>query len=141
MPALLQTVKPTSWEPSQLVSQLYVKYLLKGYHKKVDTSCKALEPDHFKVGAPVLFNQKRTNVIYLYRLFNFGVIHEVRLHRNSSYPRTILVRCFERGKIIIKATRPEDMMLLKTEGDIGFITDSDISVSYTHLPLPTNREV
>ena len=111
---------------STKILQLYVKYLLVGYYKKVDTSCEALKPDHFNVGAPVVFNQKRKNVTYSYRFCNFAVLHEVRRHRNSAAPRAILIRCFERGKIIIKALWPEDMMFMKTDRHIGFISDSDI---------------
>ena len=111
---------------SSRILELYAKHLLQSYHKKCDSSCKSLEVNHFKINCPILFNQKRTGIRYSYKLFSFGVIQEVKKHRDSEYPRTIIVRCMERGRIVLKAVRPEDCMLLQTQGDIGFISSSDI---------------
>ena len=100
--------------------------MLQSYHKKVDISCQALKPGDFKVGMPVFFNQKRTNVVHSFRLFNLGVIHEIRRHRNSVAPRTLILRCTERNKIITRALRPEDTLIINTQGDIGLISDADL---------------
>ena len=120
-----QTMKILKTHSSKIL-ELYAKYLVQSYHKRVDSSCKSLELKNFKVNSPVLFNQKRTGVRYSYKLFNFGVIQEIKTHRNSPYPRTLLIRCMERGVIVLKAVRPEDCMLVNTQGDIGLISSSDI---------------
>ena len=110
---------------SSRILELYAKHLLQSYHKKFDSSCKSLEFDHFKINYPILFNQKRTGIRYSYKLFSFGVIQEVKKHRGSEYPRTIIVRCMERNRIVLKAVRPEDCMLLQTQGDIGLISSPE----------------
>lgn len=74
----------------------------------------------------MLFNPKRTGVKYGYKLFHFGVICGIKLRRNSDYPCTIVVRTFERGKIIRKSIRPEDIMILETKGDLGPIESEEI---------------
>ena len=74
----------------------------------------------------MLFNQKRTNVTHAYKLFNFGVVNEIHYHRNSNSPRTLILRCYDHNKIINRALRPEDTLIIKTEGDLGFISNEDL---------------
>ena len=44
----------------------------------------------------------------------------------SDYPRTIIVRTFNRAKIIKRSVRPEDCMLLNTGKNIGDISSKEI---------------
>ena len=111
---------------STKILNLFTKYLLESYHRKVDCRGESLEYEKLKLGEPVLFNPKRTGVKYSYKLFHFGVIDEIKPRRNSTYPRTIVVRTCERGKIIKRSVRPEDVMVLESKGGITPIESGEI---------------
>ena len=111
---------------STKILNLYFKYLIQSYHMKSDTLCRLLKPDQFQVGMSVLFNQKRTNVTHSYRLFYLGVVSEILYHRNSDSPRTFMLRCYDHNKIITKALRPEDTLIINSQGSIGFIYNEDL---------------
>lgn len=108
-----QIMKVLKAHPTRIL-KLYANYLLQGYHRKVDRYCKTLGPKHFKVNTPVLFNQKRTCVLYSHKWFNFGVIQEIGLHRNSTCPRTISIGHVERGNIKVKAINDHLAALVQT---------------------------
>lgn len=73
---------------STKILNLFTKYLLESYHRRVDSRGKSLEYEKLKLGEPVLFNPKRTGVKYSYKLFHFGVIDEMRLN----YVGTLITR-------------------------------------------------
>ena len=59
--------------------------------------------------------------------FRFAVIDQLKFGRgNTDYPRSLVVRTFERGKVIKRTIRPEDCILLNTEGEVGVITPDEI---------------
>ena len=106
---------------------LYTKYLLKSYHKNLETKPQNFDFRKLAPNVPILFNAKPTGSKYSYDTFRFAVIDELKYGRgNSDYPRTIIVRTFNRGKIIKRSVRPEECMLLNTEGNIGDISSKEI---------------
>ena len=111
---------------STKILHLFSKYILESYHRKIDDKGQRYEYRKLKVDQPVSFNPKQTGVKYSYKLFNFGVVNGIKLRRNSDYPRTIIVRTFERGKIIRRSVRPKDIMILETNGDLGPIKSEEI---------------
>ena len=77
---------------------------------------------------PILFNSKPTGTKYSFDNFHFAVVDELKYGRNSSdYPRAIIVRTLHRGKVIKRSVRPEDTIVLCTEGEIGKISSQEIS--------------
>ena len=75
----------------------------------------------------ILFNAQPTGSNYSYNTFRFAVVDELRYGRgNNDYPGTMIVRTLDRGKVIRRSVRPEDCMLLKTEGHIGDISSQEI---------------
>ena len=55
------------------------------------------------------------------------VIDELKYGRGKDdYPRTIIVRTLDREKVIKRSVRPEECMLLNTEGHIGDISSKEI---------------
>ena len=111
---------------STKILQLFSKYILESYHRKVDDKGQSYEYRKLKMDQPILFNPRRTGVKYSYKLLSFGVVDEIKLRRNSDYPRTVIVRTFERGKIIRRPVRPEDIMILETNGNLGHIKSEEI---------------
>ena len=106
---------------------LYTKYLLKSYHKNLETKTQNLDFRKLAPNVPILFNEKPTGSKYSYVTFRFAVIEELKYCRgNNDYPRTIIARTLERGKIIRRSVRPDDCMLLNTEGHIGDISSKEI---------------
>ena len=64
--------------------------------------------------------------MHSYRLFDLGVVSEILFHRNSDSPRTPVLRCYDHNKIIPKALRPEDTIIINTQGSIGFISNEEL---------------
>ena len=106
---------------------LYAKYLLESYHKSLQSKPQNFDYRKLAPNIPILFNSQPTGSKYSYNTFRFAVVDELRYGRkNNDYPRTIIVRTLDRGKVIRRSVRPEDCMLLRTEGHIGNISSEEI---------------
>ena len=85
----------------------------------------------------ILFNAQPNGSKYSNKTFRFAVVDELRYGReNNDYPRTIIVLTLDRGKVIMRSVRPEDCMLLKTEGHIGDISSEEIIELENQIHFP-----
>ena len=106
---------------------LYTKYLLQSYHKNLESKPQNFDYRKLAPNLPISFNAQPTGSKYSYNTFRFAVVDELRYGReNNDYPRTIIVRTLDRGKMIRRSVRLEDCMLLNTEGHIGDISSEEI---------------
>ena len=119
--------KQLQYHASRLLN-LYTKYLLQSYHKNLNSKPQNLDYKKLALDVPILFNSKPTGTKYSFDNFHFAVVDELRYGRNSSdYPRAIIVRTLNRGKVIKRSVRPEDTIVLCTEVEIGKISSQEIS--------------
>ena len=119
--------KQLQYHASRLLN-LYTKYLLQSYHKNLNSKPQNLDYKKLALDVPILFNSKPTGTKYFFDNFHFAVVDELRYGRNSSdYPRAIIVRTLNRGKVIKRSVRPEDTIVLCTEVEIGKISSQEIS--------------
>ena len=106
---------------------LYTKYLLQSYHMNLDSKPQNFDYRKLASDVPILFNSKPTGSKYSYDTFRFAVVDELKYgRRGSDYPRAVIVRTLDRGKVIKRSVRPEECMLLSTEGKIGNISSKEI---------------
>ena len=107
---------------------LYTKYLLQSYHKNLNSKPQNLDYKKLASDVPILFNSKPTGSNYSYDTFRFAVVDELRYgRRDSDCPRAVIVRTLHRGKVIKRSIRPENCMVLCTEGEIRKISSKEIS--------------
>ena len=119
--------KQLQYHASRLLN-LYTKYLLQSYHKNLNSKPKNLDYKKLASDVPILFNSKPTGSNYSYDTFRFAVVDELRYGRSGSdYPRAVIVRTLHRRKVIKRTVRPEDCIILCTEGEIGKISSKEIS--------------
>ena len=120
--------KQLQYHASRLIN-LYTKYLLQSHHKNLNAKPQNHDYKKLTLDVPILFNSKPTGTKYSFDNFHFAVVDELKYGRNttSDYPRAIIVRTLHRGKVIKRSIRPEDTIVLCTEGDVGKISSQEIS--------------
>ena len=112
-------MQPDFWT---CIPSTFFSLFIKIWGKPLNFEYRKLTPNK-----PILFNSKPTGVRFAYDTFKFAVIDQLKFGRsNTDYPRSLIVRTFERGKVIKRTIRPEDCVLLNIEGEVRAITPDEI---------------